>query len=131
MDIETNKPNPISPIPSVEHLPINPNIITNFADIAHVSVRKDGMCMISFFSRIPDINQEQCRIVIQPTLVKGLCELLCKSIKYYPKPPEASEKPEAPEKRKPQVKPKLRVNVKKRVKPKPRLKLRRTINLRP
>lgn len=71
----------ISPI---EGLPINPNIPTHHADIVNTLFSNDGLTLISFFSRTPGLNVEECRVSFSHTLAKKIVDLFCQHLNYYP-----------------------------------------------
>ena len=72
------------PIPQTENLPINPNNPTHHADIINILFSNDGLALISFFSRTPGLNVEECRVSFSQALAKKIVDLLCKQLNYYP-----------------------------------------------
>jgi len=67
-----------------EGLPINPNIPTHHADIVNTLFSNDGLTLISFFSRTPGLNVEECRVSFSHALAKKIVDLFCQRLNYYP-----------------------------------------------
>ncbi len=74
-------------VPGTEGLPINPNIPTHHADIVNILVSGEGLALISFFSRTPGLNVEECRVSFSHVLAKKIVDLLCQQFNYYPQNP--------------------------------------------
>lgn len=72
------------PIPPIEDLSVNPNNPTHHADIINLLFSNDGLAMISFFSRTPGLNVEECRVSFSHALAKKIVDLLCEQLNYYP-----------------------------------------------
>ena len=77
----------IQVIPPTEGLPINSNIPTHHADIINILFSNDGLALISFFSRTPGLNVEECRVSFSHALAKQIVDLFCKHLNYYPQSP--------------------------------------------
>jgi hypothetical protein len=75
------------PIVGIEGLDINPNISTHHADIIHALFSSEGLALISFFSRTPGRNVEECRISFTHALAKRIVDLFCQHLDYYPEKP--------------------------------------------
>ena len=71
-------------LPSTKDLSINPNNPTHHADIINILVSNNGLALISFFSRAPGQNVEECRVSFTHALAKKIVDLLCKQLNYYP-----------------------------------------------
>ncbi|MCG2709369.1 MAG: hypothetical protein L6246_03480 [Thermodesulfovibrionales bacterium] len=71
-------------IPPTEGLPINSNIPTHHADIINILFSNDGLALISFFSRAPGLNVEECRVSFSHALAKKIVDLVCQHLNYYP-----------------------------------------------
>ena len=87
--VESKKPTQIQikgwqTIPPTEGLPINPNIPTHHADIVNVMFSKEELTLISFFSRTPGLNVEECRVSFTHALAKKIVDLFCQHLNYYP-----------------------------------------------
>jgi len=80
-------------LPATEGLSFNPNIPTHHADIVSILHSSEGLAMISFFSRTPGLNVEECRVSITNALAKQIIDILCMRLDYYPsKPSEPTKK---------------------------------------
>ena len=71
-------------IPPIEGFPVNPNLPTHHVDIVNFQFSNDGLTMISFFSRTPGRNVEECRVSFSNTLAKKIVDLVCQHLHYYP-----------------------------------------------
>ncbi len=71
-------------IPPTEGLSVNPNNPTHHADIINVLFSNEGLALISFFSRTPGLNVEECRVSFSHALAKKIVDLLCQHLNYYP-----------------------------------------------
>lgn len=71
-------------VPGNPDIPINSNIPTHHADIVHLLFSVEGQTLISFFSRTPGLNVEECRVSLENGLAKKLVDLICKNFDYYP-----------------------------------------------
>jgi hypothetical protein len=90
--VESKKPTQIlikglQAIPPTEGLPINPNIPTHHADIINILFSTDGLALISFLSRTPGLNVEECRVSFSHALAKKIVDLFCQHLNYYPQSP--------------------------------------------
>ena len=75
------------PVAGIEGLNINPNIPTHHADIINVLFSSEGLALISFFSRTPGCNVEECRISFTHALAKRIVDMFCQHLNYYPEKP--------------------------------------------
>jgi hypothetical protein len=71
-------------IPPTEGLPVNSNIPTHHADIVNLLFSNDGLALISFFSRTPGLNVEECRVSFSHALAKKIVDLIAQQLDYYP-----------------------------------------------
>lgn len=71
-------------IPPTEGLSVNPNNPTHHADIINVLFSNEGLALISFFSRTPGLNVEECRVSFSHALAKKIVDLFCQQLNYYP-----------------------------------------------
>jgi hypothetical protein len=53
-------------------LPVNLNIPNLFVEIAHMTARHDGICTLSFYSKLPGQNLEVARVTGSITLFESL-----------------------------------------------------------
>jgi len=86
---KVNKPTQIQirgyqPLPPTEGLSVNPSNPTHHADIINVLFSNDGLALISFFSRTPGLNVEECRVSFSHALAKRIVDLFCQHLNYYP-----------------------------------------------
>jgi hypothetical protein len=91
-ETETEKPIDIQirgleAVRGVEGLNVNPNIPTHHADMINVLFSSEGLALISFFSRTPGLNVEECRISFTHVLAKKIVDLFCRHLNYYPENP--------------------------------------------
>ncbi|MCI5137997.1 MAG: hypothetical protein D3922_06195 [Candidatus Electrothrix sp. AR1] len=52
--------------------------------------RGDNLCMMRFFTALPEGAFEQSRIVVPEQLIRNFLDSTCKTFDYYPKPEENS-----------------------------------------
>ncbi|MCI5121097.1 MAG: hypothetical protein D3908_07910 [Candidatus Electrothrix sp. AUS4] len=62
-----------------------PNVLI---DKIHTLRRDDNLCMLRFFSSLPEGIFEQSRILVPDQLIRNFLDTTCKSYNYYPKPEE-------------------------------------------
>ena len=81
----TRKMSDVSPLPNIQpEFPINSNITTHYTDIVQTIHKSDGVSMLRFFTQLPAINFETCRIALPTHVVKNLVDILCHTLDYYP-----------------------------------------------
>lgn len=77
----------IEPLPQIDGLPFNPNNPTHHADIVNVMTTNEGDVLLSFFSRTPGRNIEECRVAFNNSLAKNLVQLINKRFNFFPQTP--------------------------------------------
>lgn len=79
-------------LPALEDLPVNFNIPTHHADMVNIMISTDGFALIRFFSRVPGLNVEECRVSISHVLAKKLVDLLINSLNQFPQNSKSKKK---------------------------------------
>ena len=74
-------------LPVFEGLPVNPNIPTHHADLVNIMIGTDGLALIRFFSRVPGLNVEECRISLSHVLARKLVDLITQNLDRFPDNP--------------------------------------------
>ena len=82
----------VTPLPAIESLPSNPNIPTHHADIVNMMMSSDGLALLSFFSRTPGANIEECRISFSHEMAKKIANMVCIQLDYSPQKPSQKGK---------------------------------------
>lgn len=62
----------------------NQNLQNIWIDIVNVAIREDGVCILRFFSNLPEGAFEQSRVVTNIKTLKSLADVLCSNLNYYP-----------------------------------------------
>ena len=69
-------------------LNINNALPTLWVDGINVSVRKDDICLLRFFSTLPEGSFEQTKVMTSTHHLKAFADILCSSLDYFPQKPD-------------------------------------------
>ncbi len=64
----------------------NVSLPNAFIDKVHTIPRGDGLCIMRFFSSLPEGSFEHSRIIVTEKLIRNFLDNTCKMLNYYPKP---------------------------------------------
>lgn len=70
----------------------NQNLPNIWIDIINLAMRSDDVCILRFFSNLPEGAFEQSRIVTSKSTLISLTDLLCSNLNYYPQKKTSKEK---------------------------------------
>lgn len=66
----------------------NPALPSVLIDKIQTLPRGDGMCMLRFFSSVPEGSFEYTRVMVTDQLIRSFLNNTCKMLDHYPKPEE-------------------------------------------
>lgn len=75
---------------------VNDTLNVIWADVFNIGVRADNLCLLRFFSSLPEAAVEQARIITSRDHLKAFVDGACASLDYYPEKKKVKKKKTAP-----------------------------------
>lgn len=63
---------------------VDPSASTMFADQLHINSRADGLHLLRFLVQLPEVYEEQARIVVTNERLREILTAICRHLDYYP-----------------------------------------------
>ena len=79
------------------NLHFNSTLPNLWIDSMSLAVREDNICVLRFFTMLPEGVFEQSRIMTDKNKLRGIADAICSSLNYYPTknpaPPKGKKEP--------------------------------------
>ncbi len=73
---------------------VNPKIPPIWVDNLHVAMRDDNICLLRFFSSLPEGDFEQIKVITSSLKLKHFIDAFCQALNYYPEKNDEENQPE-------------------------------------
>lgn len=71
----------------------NPSLPTPLVDTMNIASRVDDLCLLRFYSLLPEGVCEQSRFLVKSEQLKNIVDAICGQIGYYPEKPRKKKSP--------------------------------------
>ena len=75
-------------VPPTDGLLTNPTVTTTFCNLCNIMFSTEGVAYLRWFTKLPGINLEQCRLVVPLQALRSFIDVCCKHLNYYPEKPK-------------------------------------------